>query len=189
MNCKICTNKTRSILDKQFEVTYYQCLSCNFLFIEPNRLPKKEEELNVYLQHENSLECEGYVNMFRKFINQAIKPYCKGKSVLDFGSGPEPVLAHLMKAAHIILTDSGGIQEEAPALGKPVLVMRTETERPEGIKAGTARLVGPFNDRIVAETETLLRDKTAYMNMARAVNPYGDGHASERIVSIIRRLG
>ncbi|MEI6315228.1 MAG: UDP-N-acetylglucosamine 2-epimerase (non-hydrolyzing), partial [Syntrophus sp. (in: bacteria)] len=95
------------------------------------------------------------------------------------------VLAHLMKAAYIVLTDSGGIQEEAPSLGKPVLVMRTETERPEGIAAGTAKLVGPFEDRIVAETETLLRDAVAYEKMAKAINPYGDGHAAEKIVAIV----
>ena len=98
------------------------------------------------------------------------------------------VLAHLMKAAHIVLTDSGGIQEEAPSLGKPVLVMRTETERPEGVEAGTAKLVGPFEDHIVGETEILLRDEGAYEQMAKAINPYGDGHAAERIVDIIRRL-
>ena len=95
------------------------------------------------------------------------------------------VLAHLMKACYLVLTDSGGIQEEAPALGKPVLVMRTETERPEGIEAGTARLVGPFAERIAAETEMLLRDASAYRRMARAVNPYGDGHAAERIVEVL----
>jgi len=98
------------------------------------------------------------------------------------------VLAHLMKAAHIVLTDSGGIQEEAPSLGKPVLVMRTETERPEGVEGGTAKLVGPSEERIVLETEILLRDESAYERMAKAINPYGDGHAAERIVDIIRRL-
>jgi UDP-N-acetylglucosamine 2-epimerase (non-hydrolysing) len=95
------------------------------------------------------------------------------------------VLAHMMKAAHIILTDSGGIQEEAPSLGKPVLVMRTETERPEGVEAETAKLVGPYEDSIVAETEVLLRDEAAYQQMAKAVNPYGDGHAAERIVNVL----
>jgi UDP-N-acetylglucosamine 2-epimerase (non-hydrolysing) len=95
------------------------------------------------------------------------------------------VLAHLMRASCLVLTDSGGIQEEAPALGKPVLVMRTETERPEGIEAGTARLVGPFAEKIVSETETLLKDEAAYRQMARAVNPYGDGHAAERIVEVL----
>lgn len=98
------------------------------------------------------------------------------------------VLAHLMKAAYIVLTDSGGIQEEAPSLSKPVLVLRTETERPEGVAAGTARLVGPFEERIVEETERLLRDQTAYQRMARAINPYGDGHAAARIVDVIRRM-
>jgi len=101
----------------------------------------------------------------------------------------EPVeydsMAHLMNAASIILTDSGGIQEEAPSLGKPVLVMRTETERPEGIEAGTARLVGPHIDRIIMETERLLYDKAAYNEMARAINPYGDGKAAKRIVEIL----
>lgn len=95
------------------------------------------------------------------------------------------VMAHLMNAATIVLTDSGGIQEEAPSLGKPVLVMRVETERPEGVEAGTARLVGPYTDRIIAETERLLKDKAAYNEMAVAVNPYGDGKAAKRIVEIL----
>jgi len=95
------------------------------------------------------------------------------------------VMAHLMQAAYLVLTDSGGIQEEAPALGKPVLVMRTETERPEAIEAGTAKLIGPDADRIVAETEHLLRNHAAYQQMAQAVSPYGDGHASKRIVKIL----
>ena len=96
------------------------------------------------------------------------------------------VLVHLMKAAYLVLTDSGGIQEEAPAFGKPVLVMRNETERPEGIEAGTAKLVGPNRDKIVEETERLLYDHGEYMSMARAVNPYGDGRAAERIVEVVR---
>ena len=98
------------------------------------------------------------------------------------------VLVHLMKESYIILTDSGGIQEEAPSLGKPVLVMRTETERPEGIRAGTAKLIGPFKEKIVTETEMLLHNTALYEQMAKAVNPYGDGHAAKRIVDIIRRL-
>lgn len=97
------------------------------------------------------------------------------------------VLAHLMKRSYMVMTDSGGIQEEAPALGKPVLVMREETERPEGIEAGTARLVGTKEEKIVEEAERLLNDNCAYESMARAVNPYGDGHAAERIVEILRK--
>ncbi|ONF97051.1 non-hydrolyzing UDP-N-acetylglucosamine 2-epimerase [Sphingomonas jeddahensis] len=85
----------------------------------------------------------------------------------------------------LALTDSGGVQEEAPALGKPVLVMRDTTERPEGVAAGTARLIGTDEDRIVSEVFTLLDDKAAYAAMARAHNPFGDGHASERIAGII----
>jgi len=95
------------------------------------------------------------------------------------------VLAHLMKAAYLVLTDSGGIQEEAPSLGKPVLVMRTETERPEGVVAGTAKLVGPFEEKIVFETELLLHNREAYDRMAKAINPYGDGHAAEKIVEVL----
>jgi UDP-N-acetylglucosamine 2-epimerase (non-hydrolysing) len=96
-----------------------------------------------------------------------------------------PHFAHLLNLAEIMLTDSGGVQEEAPALGKPVLVMRDTTERPEGVAAGTARLVGTDADRIVSEISTLLDDKAAYEAMARAHNPFGDGHAARRIVEII----
>ena len=91
----------------------------------------------------------------------------------------------LLSAAFIVLTDSGGIQEEAPALGKPVLVMRDTTERPEGIEAGTARLVGTEPDRIVAEVLRLLDDPRHYSAMARAHNPFGDGCASERVVKVL----
>jgi UDP-N-acetylglucosamine 2-epimerase (non-hydrolysing) len=92
-----------------------------------------------------------------------------------------------MKRAAIILTDSGGVQEEAPALGRPVLVMRNESERPEAIEAGVARLVGQDPERIVAEASRLLADPEAYRSMARGVSPYGDGRASARIASIVRR--
>jgi UDP-N-acetylglucosamine 2-epimerase len=92
-------------------------------------------------------------------------------------------LVDLLRRCYLVLTDSGGIQEEAPSLGKPVLVMRETTERPEGITAGTARLVGTSHERIVTETERLLRDPTSYTQMARAHNPYGDGHAGERIAA------
>ena len=96
-----------------------------------------------------------------------------------------PHFARLLDIATLMLTDSGGVQEEAPALGKPVLVMRETTERPEGVAAGTAKLVGTDADRIVAETGQLLDDDAAYEAMARAHNPFGDGHASERIVELL----
>lgn len=95
---------------------------------------------------------------------------------------------HFIRAlglAHIALSDSGGVQEEAPALGKPVLVMRETTERPEGVEAGTARLVGTDPGRIVSEISTLLDDGAAYQAMARAHNPFGDGHAAARIAGIV----
>ncbi len=93
--------------------------------------------------------------------------------------------ARLLGLAEIMLTDSGGVQEEAPALGKPVLVMRETTERPEGVTAGTARLVGTDTARIVTEIFTLLDDKVAYEAMARAHNPFGDGNAAGRIVELL----
>lgn len=90
-----------------------------------------------------------------------------------------------MHHSYLILTDSGGIQEEAPSLGKPVLVMRDTTERPEGIKAGTLKLVGTDEEVIYKEFTRLLDDKSAYEEMAHAANPYGDGHASERIADVL----
>ena len=96
---------------------------------------------------------------------------------------------NFMERSHIILSDSGGIQEEAPSLGKPVLVLRDTTERPEGIEAGTLKLVGTNKDVIYAETKKLLTDEAYYASMSESKNPYGDGHASERIVqAIINRL-
>ena len=92
----------------------------------------------------------------------------------------------LMEKAALILTDSGGIQEEAPSLGKPVLVMRDTTERPEALEAGTVKLVGTDYQKIIKEASELLDDEDAYRKMSQAVNPYGDGHACERIVQTLR---
>ena len=94
-------------------------------------------------------------------------------------------MAHCLQRAFLVLTDSGGLQEEAPALGTPVLVLRQVTERPEALQAGTARLVGTDPDRIVAEASRLMDDPQAHAAMARAANPYGDGHAAERIVAAL----
>jgi UDP-N-acetylglucosamine 2-epimerase (non-hydrolysing) len=96
--------------------------------------------------------------------------------------------ARLLDRATIVLTDSGGVQEEAPSLGKPVLVMRDTTERPEAVAAGTARLVGTDHDRIVANVDSLLQDADAYAAMANSVNPYGDGRAAERSCQAMARL-
>ena len=89
----------------------------------------------------------------------------------------------LMSKAYLIITDSGGIQEEAPSLGKPVLLLRSATERPEAVAAGTVRLVGTDPERVTLEVSRLLDDREAYLNMSRAHNPFGDGHASTRILS------
>ena len=95
---------------------------------------------------------------------------------------------YLMEKAHIVLTDSGGIQEEAPGLGKPVLVMRDTTERPEAVDAGTVKLVGTDYEKIVTTVSTLLDDETAYATMSHAVNPYGDGKACNRIMNFIKNV-
>jgi UDP-N-acetylglucosamine 2-epimerase (non-hydrolysing) len=94
-------------------------------------------------------------------------------------------LVHLMKRATLILTDSGGIQEEAPAFGIPVLVLRETTERPEGVEAGTLKLVGTDTSHIVQEATRLLDDPSEYAKMSKASNPYGDGHAAERIIQAL----
>lgn len=96
-----------------------------------------------------------------------------------------PHFIRALELCDVVLSDSGGVQEEAPALGKPVLVMRETTERPEGVAAGTAKLVGTSPERIVSEISTLLDVPSAYSAMARAHNPFGDGHASERIAGIV----
>ena len=98
-----------------------------------------------------------------------------------------PYLIWLMSKSYLILTDSGGIQEEAPSLGKPVLVMREVTERIEGVEAGTAKLVGTNKEKIVSEVSNLIRLKEEYTKMARAVNPYGDGTTSKKILKILKK--
>jgi UDP-N-acetylglucosamine 2-epimerase (non-hydrolysing) len=98
-------------------------------------------------------------------------------------------LMHLMKRSTLILTDSGGLQEEAPSFGVPVFVMRETTERPEGVDAGTLKLVGTETSHIVQEAKRLLEDESEYAKMAKASNPYGDGHAAERIVEALANRG
>ena len=96
------------------------------------------------------------------------------------GYGP---FVQLMKRSYLVLTDSGGLQEEAPSLGKPVLVLREVTERPEGVEAGATQIVGTRPERIIERTIELLESKREYQRMSKAVNPYGDGKASEKIVA------
>ena len=98
---------------------------------------------------------------------------------------PTDEIHNLLARSYMVMTDSGGLQEEAPALGKPVLVLRRETERPEAVEAGTVKLCGVEQERIVSMAEQLIRDGGAYREMARAVNPYGDGHACERIADAV----
>lgn len=104
----------------------------------------------------------------------------------------EPVeygeFSHLIARSDIVLTDSGGIQEEAPSLGKPVLVLRENTERPEAVEAGTVKLIGTDTERIIREVSNLLDDPKAYRAMANAVNPYGDGHSAPRSVTVLNEL-
>ncbi|MFC1768096.1 non-hydrolyzing UDP-N-acetylglucosamine 2-epimerase, partial [Candidatus Margulisiibacteriota bacterium] len=133
------------------------------------------EELSIVLPvHKNPTVSSAINNALSGISNiQLIKP-------LEY----EPFV-HLMKRSYLILTDSGGIQEEAPSLGKPVLVLREVTERPEAVECGAVKVVGMDKENIVKETEKLLYDKEEYEKMAEAVNPYGDGKASERIVGVL----
>ncbi len=119
-------------------------------------------------------------------VVEAMRPALSGRDNIAL-IGPLDYLdfVAMMAACDVVLTDSGGIQEEAPSLGKPVLVMRDTTERPEGIAAGTAKLVGVDTATIVRETNQLLDDRAAYDRMAKAHNPYGDGNASHRIADLI----
>lgn len=119
-------------------------------------------------------------------VREAILPYVEGlPNVVVTEPKPYGQFCALMNRAHLILTDSGGVQEEGPSLGKPVLVMRENTERPEAVTAGTARLVGTDPIRIGTEVSRLLDDDAAYARMAHAVNPYGDGQAARRTVEAI----
>ncbi|GAA4030902.1 UDP-N-acetylglucosamine 2-epimerase (non-hydrolyzing) [Arthrobacter methylotrophus] len=122
-------------------------------------------------------------------VREAVLPALDGKSNVIV---TEPLaygeFTRMLSLAHIVLTDSGGVQEEAPSLGKPVLVMRDNTERPEAVHAGTVRLIGTSEDRIVKEVDRLLNEPDHFDGMANAVNPYGDGRAAERTVAAVAQL-
>ncbi|WP_010523533.1 non-hydrolyzing UDP-N-acetylglucosamine 2-epimerase [Nesterenkonia sp. F] len=122
-------------------------------------------------------------------VREAILPALAGhENVIVTEPLPYGEFTRLMNLATVVLTDSGGVQEEAPSLGKPVLVMRENTERPEAVDAGTVRLIGTGEDRVVSEVSALFEDPAAYASMANAVNPYGDGDAAARTVAAIEKL-
>jgi UDP-N-acetylglucosamine 2-epimerase (non-hydrolysing) len=122
-------------------------------------------------------------------VRDAVLPHVAG---LPNVTVTEPLgygeFTHLLSLSTLVLTDSGGLQEEAPSLGKPVLVMRDNTERPEAVEAGTARLIGTAEERVVAEVNRLLTNEAAYAAMAQAVNPYGDGHSAKRVLDATARV-
>lgn len=122
-------------------------------------------------------------------VRETLLRYISGRAnILVTDPLPYSDFARLMQQCELVLTDSGGVQEEAPSLGKPVLVLRDTTERPEAVTAGTVRVIGTDEDRIVKEVSHLLSDSAAYDQMARAVNPYGDGLAAVRCIQAIRHL-
>ena len=142
------------------------------------RIAEAEPELTIVLPaHRNPV------------VREAVLPAIEGKPNVVV---TEPMaygeFTRMLSVADIVLTDSGGVQEEAPSLGKPVLVMRENTERPEAVTAGTVKLIGTDEDRIVEEVDTLLHNRAIYDAMANAVNPYGDGRAAERTVAAIAQL-
>lgn len=119
-------------------------------------------------------------------VRETVEKYLRGAPRVHLIDPlPADEMHNLMARCYLVLTDSGGLQEEAPALGKPVLVLRRETERPEAVAAGTVKLAGVVQDDIVTMAERLICDKDAYERMARAVNPYGDGHACRRIADAV----
>ncbi|SKB39298.1 UDP-N-Acetylglucosamine 2-epimerase [Arthrobacter sp. 31Cvi3.1E] len=142
------------------------------------RIADAEPELTIVLPaHKNPV------------VREAVLPALDGKpNVLVTEPLAYGEFTRMLSLAHIVLTDSGGVQEEAPSLGKPVLVMRDNTERPEAVEAGTVALIGTDEERIVAEVSRLLNDESHFEAMANAVNPYGDGLASERTIAAIAEL-
>jgi UDP-N-acetylglucosamine 2-epimerase (non-hydrolysing) len=145
---------------------------------------------------------QGFLNILNKFPDTAlVLPLHRNPTVREpltqlLGNHPrafltEPLdytdLVGAIQRCHLLMTDSGGLQEEAPSLGKPVLVLRDTTERPEAVHAGTAKLIGTNAEDMLAAAAELLTNETLYNQMATAINPFGDGHASERIVDIVRR--
>jgi len=119
-------------------------------------------------------------------VREAVDQYLRGAPRVHLIDPlPAGEMHNLMDRCYLVLTDSGGLQEEAPALGKPVLVLRRETERPEAVETGTVKLAGVVQDDIVTMAERLILDRSEYEKMARAVNPYGDGHACRRIADAI----
>ena len=119
-------------------------------------------------------------------VREAVDKYLRGAPRVHLIDPlPADDMHNLMARSYLVLTDSGGLQEEAPALGKPVLVMRRETERPEAVAAGTVKLCGVVQDDIVTMAQRLIHDRQAYEEMAHAVNPYGDGRACVRIADAI----
>lgn len=142
------------------------------------RIAKAEPDLTIVLPaHKNPV------------VREAVLPHLEGLNNIIV---TEPLaygeFTRMLSLANVVLTDSGGVQEEAPSLGKPVLVMRENTERPEAVTAGTVRLIGTDEDRIYDEVTLLLHDEQAYAKMANAVNPYGDGRAAERTVAAIAQM-
>jgi len=142
------------------------------------RIAEAEPELTIVLPaHKNPV------------VREAVLPALEGKpNVLVTEPLAYGEFTRMLSLAHVVLTDSGGVQEEAPSLGKPVLVMRDNTERPEAVEAGTVALIGTDEERIVTEVSRLLHDASHFEAMANAVNPYGDGLASERTIAAIAEL-
>ncbi|WP_420798561.1 non-hydrolyzing UDP-N-acetylglucosamine 2-epimerase [Kocuria rhizophila] len=142
------------------------------------RIAQAEPELTIVLPvHRNPVVREAVLPAIEGLPNVVVtEPLAYGE------------FTRMLSVAHVVLTDSGGVQEEAPSLGKPVLVMRENTERPEAVTAGTVTLIGTDEERIVTEVDRLLNDDAAYRAMANAVNPYGDGRAAERTLAAIEQM-
>ena len=185
--------KLKSQIEKRVEKSGFVNLSSKFILVTGHRRENFGqgmlnicESLKVLAKNNLDINFLYPVHLnpnVRKPVNDLLSDISNIKIVEPF---EYEEFVYLMSKSYLILTDSGGIQEEAPSLGKPVLVMRDKTERPEAIEAGTVKLVGSDKDKIVKEVQKLLDNYEEYQKMCKAINPYGDGKTSERIIEILK---
>lgn len=185
--------KLKSQIEKRVEKSGFVNLSSKFILVTGHRRENfGQGMLNICKSLKVLAENNLGINFLypvhlnpnvRKPVNDLLSDISNIKIVEPF---EYEEFVYLMSRSYLILTDSGGIQEEAPSLGKPVLVMRDKTERPEAIEAGTVKLVGSDKDNIVKEVQRLLDNYEEYQKMCKAINPYGDGKTSERIIEILK---
>ena len=185
---KYLINKINNLLNFDWQSRKYILITChrreNFgkgiqnVCYAIDKLAEKYDDINFVFP----------VHLNPKILKNVNKKLIKKKNIHLIKPQRYEIFVYLLKFSYLVLTDSGGLQEEAPHLGKPVLVMRESTERPEGIKSGTVKLVNTNKFKIISETSKLINDKKYYKKMANLINPYGDGKASVRIIKLLTKI-